>query len=119
MAEALSFARSGDVLVVWRLDRLGRSLKELVGLVDQLSAADVGLESLNERWDTTRASGERVFHLFGAIAQFERRLMVQRTRAGLQATRSRARNGGRPSASPDTLQAIATLAPTDRRLGSW
>lgn len=114
LSEALDFARDGDVLVVWRLDRLGRSLKELVSLVDRLSASGVGFESLNERLDTTSASGELVFHIFGAIAQFERRLMVERTRAGLHAARSRGRTGGRPSASADTIRAIATLALTDR-----
>ncbi|RBH74630.1 recombinase family protein [Xanthomonas oryzae] len=114
LADALDFTRSGDVLVVWRLDRLGRSLKELVSLVDRLSGSGVGFESLNERLDTTSASGELVFHIFGAIAQFERRLMVERTRAGLHAARARGRNGGRPSASADTIRAIKTLALTDR-----
>ncbi|WP_303690995.1 recombinase family protein, partial [Klebsiella pneumoniae] len=89
LADALDFARAGDVLVVWRLDRLGRSLKELVTLVEQLKAAGIGLESLMEKIDTTTASGELIFHVFGAIAQFERRLIVERTKAGLSAARAR------------------------------
>ncbi|CAD1798248.1 recombinase family protein [Xanthomonas arboricola pv. juglandis] len=114
LAEALAFARAGDVLVVWRLDRLGRSLKELVALVDQLGAAGIGLESLTERIDTTTASGELVFHIFGSIAQFERRLIVERTRAGLVAARTRGKRGGRPSLPGEKVAAIQAMAATDR-----
>ncbi len=110
LAEALYIARRGDVLVVWRLDRLGRSLKELVELVDQLNAKGIGLESLTERIDTMTASGELVFHIFGAIAQFERRLMIERTRAGLMAARARGRQGGRPRVSSDVAEMIALLS---------
>lgn len=114
LAEALAFARAGDVLVVWRLDRLGRSLKELVALVDQLGTAGVGLESLTERIDTTTASGELVFHIFGSIAQFERRLIVERTRAGLVAAKARGKRGGRPSLPAEKVAAIQAMAATDR-----
>ena len=82
LAEALAFARPGDVLTVWRLDRLGRSLSELVKTVGELEAAGVGFESLTERIDTSTAAGELVFHVFGSIAQFERRLIIERTHAG-------------------------------------
>jgi DNA invertase Pin-like site-specific DNA recombinase len=117
LAEALAFARPGDVLTVWRLDRLGRSLPELVKVVGELQAAGIGFESLTERIDTSTAAGELVFHVFGSIAQFERRLMIERTQAGLAAARSRGRKGGRPGASAETVNAIAALAKTDRSPG--
>ena len=114
LAEALAFARPGDVLTVWRLDRLGRSLSELVKTVGELEAAGVGFESLTERIDTSTAAGELVFHVFGSIAQFERRLIIERTRAGLAAARVRGRKGGRPGASAETISAIQALAKTER-----
>lgn len=80
--EALAFARAGDVLVVWRLDRLGRSLPELVKIVGELEAAGVGFESVTERIETSSAAGRLVFHVFAALAEFERRLIVERTHAG-------------------------------------
>lgn len=114
LSDALDFARAGDVLVVWRLDRLGRSLKELVTLVEQLKAAGVGLESLMEKIDTTTASGELIFHVFGAIAQFERRLIVERTKAGLSAARARGRAGGRPPVSQETIESLHALVRAGR-----
>lgn len=117
LVEALAFARPGDVLTVWRLDRLGRSLPELVKVVGELQAAGIGFESLTERIDTSTAAGELVFHVFGSIAQFERRLMIERTQAGLAAARSRGRTGGRPGTSPETVNAIQTLAKTERSPG--
>ncbi len=98
LAEALAFARKGDVLVVWRLDRLGRSLPELVKVVGELEAAGVGFESVTERIETSSAAGRLVFHVFAALAEFERRLIVERTHAGLEAARARGRKGGRPAA---------------------
>ena len=117
LAEALAFARPGDVLTVWRLDRLGRSLSELVRVVGELQTACVGFESLTERIDTSTAAGELVFHVFGSIAQFERRLMIERTQAGLAAARARGRKGGRPGASDETINAIQALAKTKRSPG--
>jgi DNA invertase Pin-like site-specific DNA recombinase len=117
LAAALEFARPGDVLAVWRLDRLGRSLGELVAMVGQLEDAGIGFESLTERIDTSTAAGELVFHVFGAIAQFERRLIVERTQAGLVAARARGRTGGRPAVQDSTIAAIRTLAATDRSPG--
>lgn len=114
LAEALAYARRGDVLVVWRLDRLGRSLPELVKLVGELEAAGVGFESLTERIDTSSAAGELVFHIFGSIAQFERRLNIERTRAGLQAARARGRKGGRRPLPAEKVAAIQAMAATDR-----
>jgi DNA invertase Pin-like site-specific DNA recombinase len=114
LLEALRFARAGDVLIVWRLDRLGRSLPELVRIVSELEAAGIGFESLTERIDTSSAAGELIFHIFGSMAQFERRLMIERTRAGLAAARARGRKGGRRGVPPETISAIRALSQTNR-----
>jgi DNA invertase Pin-like site-specific DNA recombinase len=96
LKEALDILRSGDTLVVWRLDRLGRSLKHLIDIVNQLRERDVGFRSLQESIDTTTSGGKLVFHMFGALAEFERDVIRERTQAGLQAARARGRQGGRP-----------------------
>ncbi|CAM4411151.1 MAG: DNA-invertase hin [Legionella sp.] len=93
---ALEFAREGDVFVVWRLDRLSRSLKDLIEMVALLDSKKIGLRSLHESIDTSSSSGKLIFHIFGALAEFERNLIRERTHAGLQAARARGRNGGRP-----------------------
>lgn len=90
--------RAGDTLVVWRLDRLGRSLRDLIGWMAYLDEQKIGLLSLHEAIDTTTPSGKLTFHLFGALAEFERNLIVERTKAGLTAARARGRKGGRPIA---------------------
>ena len=95
LAMALEVARAGDTLVIWRLDRLGRSLKDLIGLAETLDARGVGLKSLHEAIDTTSSGGRLVFHMFGALAEFERNLIRERTNAGLAAARARGRLGGR------------------------
>ena len=87
--------RKGDTLIVWRLDRLGRSLKDLVEIVNGLEEREIGFKSLTESIDTTSAGGRLVFHLFGALAEFERNLISDRTKAGLAAARARGRKGGR------------------------
>ncbi len=87
--------RPGDVLVVWRLDRLGRTLRHLIDLVGELEAAGVGFRSLTEAIDTTTPGGKLIFHIFGALAEFERNLIRERTMAGLEAARARGRKGGR------------------------
>ncbi|CAM3670239.1 recombinase family protein [Legionella longbeachae] len=92
----LQFARSGDVIVVWRLDRLSRSLKDLIEMVALLDSKKIGLRSLHESIDTSSSSGKLIFHIFGALAEFERNLIRERTHAGLQAARARGRKGGRP-----------------------
>ena len=94
--QALNFARSGDALVVWRLDRLSRSLRDLIETVTLLESRGVQLKSLHESIDTASSSGKLIFHLFGALAEFERNLIKERTLAGLQAARARGRKGGRP-----------------------
>ena len=88
--------REGDVLVVWRLDRLGRSLKYLIEVMTQINERGIGFRSLTEQIDTTTSGGKLIFHVFGALAEFERDVIRQRTQAGLAAARARGRQGGRP-----------------------
>jgi DNA invertase Pin-like site-specific DNA recombinase len=99
LEEALQFVREGDTLVVWRLDRLGRSLKHLIEIIHQLQHGNVGFKSITENIDTTTSGGKLIFHVFGALAEFERDLIRERTQAGLQAARARGRVGGRPKTS--------------------
>ncbi|MBF6611888.1 MAG: recombinase family protein [Chloroflexi bacterium] len=96
LSEALEFMREGDTIVVWRLDRLGRSLKHLIETVTALNERRIGFRSLTEQIDTTTSGGKLIFHVFGALAEFERDLIRERTQAGLQAARARGRQGGRP-----------------------
>jgi DNA invertase Pin-like site-specific DNA recombinase len=104
LARVLDHLREGDTLVVWRLDRLGRSLRHLIDTVAMLAARGVGFRSLQENIDTTTPGGRLVFHVFGALAEFERDLIRERTNAGLAAARARGRKGGRPSVmTPDKL----------------
>ena len=98
LSEALGFMRAGDTLVVWRLDRLGRSLRQLIETVTDLEKRGIGFRSLTEAIDTTSPGGKLVFHIFGALAEFERDLIRERTQAGLTAARARGRHGGRPKA---------------------
>lgn len=93
---ALDYMRDGDTLVVWKLDRLARSMKQLIETVEGLEEVGVGFRSLTEAIDTTTAGGKLVFHVFGALAEFERSIIRERTRAGLDAARARGRKGGRP-----------------------
>ena len=94
----MEYARTGDTLAVWRLDRLSRSLKDLIEMVTQLESSGIGLKSLHESIDTSSSTGKLVFHLFGALVEFERNLIRERTRAGLRTARARGRLGGRPKA---------------------
>lgn len=96
LTDAIAYARDGDTLVVWRLDRLGRSLRHLIDTIRGLEERHIGFQSLTERIDTTTPGGKLVFHLFGALAEFERDLIRERTQAGLAAARARGRLGGRP-----------------------
>ena len=96
LAAALDHLRAGDTLVVWRLDRLGRSLSELIDLMTQLNKEGIAFQSLTEQIDTTTSGGKLIFHIFGALAEFERELIRERTQAGLAAARARGRKGGRP-----------------------
>ena len=99
LQDALQYLREGDVLVVWRLDRLGRSLKHLIETITALEGRGIGFKSLSENIDTTTSGGKLVFHVFGALTEFERDLIRERTKAGLAAARARGRQGGRPKAS--------------------
>jgi DNA invertase Pin-like site-specific DNA recombinase len=98
LTEALSHLRTGDTLVVWRLDRLGRSLRHLIDTITSLQERGIGFKSLTENIDTTTSGGKLVFHIFGALAEFEREIIRERTRAGLTSARSRGKVGGRPKA---------------------
>lgn len=103
----LEFLKSGDTLVVWKLDRLGRSLAHLISIITSLKEKNIAFVSLTEGMDTTTASGELFFHIFGALAQFERSLIQQRVKAGLESAKLRGKSGGRPKAIDDEkLKAI-------------
>jgi DNA invertase Pin-like site-specific DNA recombinase len=104
--------RTGDVLVIWKLDRLGRSLKHLVELINTLRERGVGLQSLNDPIDTTTPQGRLSFNLFASLAEFERELIRERTQAGLSAARARGRNGGRPKGLSAQAEATACAAET-------
>lgn len=107
LVKALAFVQPGDVLVVWKLDRLGRSLSHLLSIVNALKQKQVAFRSLTEGMDTTTASGELLFHVFGALAQHERALTRERVVAGLAAARRRGRIGGRPTViSGEKLAAV-------------
>ena len=108
LERALSQTREGDVLVVWRLDRFGRSLKDLVARIEELAERGVGFMSLQESIDTTSAGGRLVFHVFGALAEFERELIRERTLAGLASARARGRKGGRPPAMDERKVKLAS-----------
>lgn len=105
LAAALAYVREGDTLAVWRLDRLGRSLPHLIETVGELEGRGVGFRSLTEAIDTTTSGGRLIFHVFGALGQFERDLIRERTKAGLTAAAARGRKGGRkPVVTADKLQ---------------
>jgi DNA invertase Pin-like site-specific DNA recombinase len=110
LQKALTFLREGDTLVVWRLDRLGRSLKDLVQKVEDLQKRGIGFRSLQESIDTTSSVGKFQFHVFSALAEFERDLIRDRTMAGLRAARERGRRGGRRrSLTPEQISMAARL----------
>jgi DNA invertase Pin-like site-specific DNA recombinase len=112
--EALEYVREGDTLVVWRLDRLGRSLKHLIETISQLDNRKIGFKSLTENIDTTTSGGKLIFHIFGALAEFERNLIRERTNAGLQAARARGRKGGRPKSLTGKKTAMAQALYNDK-----
>lgn len=112
---ALDWMREGDVLVVWKLDRLGRSLVHLVDTVEDLSLRGIEFVSLTEKLDTTSAGGQFILHVFAAQAQFARALTIERTRAGLAAARARGRVGGRPPAlSPAQVEEVRLMVGSGR-----
>jgi DNA invertase Pin-like site-specific DNA recombinase len=110
LAEALSYVRAGDTLVVWKLDRLGRSLKDLITRITELETRKIGFKSLTEQIDTTTSGGKLIFHIFGALAEFERDIIKERTNAGLEAARARGKLGGRPKAlTPEKIKLARKL----------
>ena len=113
LAQAMKALRAGDTLVVWRLDRLGRSLPDLIATVNELASRGIAFESVTEAIDTTTASGKLVFNIFASLADFERHLIGERTRAGLAAGRARGRMGGRPPALTSRQLREARLLLTD------
>jgi DNA invertase Pin-like site-specific DNA recombinase len=112
---ALNYVRKGDTLVVWRLDRLGRSLPHLIATITDLEERGIGFKSLTENIDTTTSGGKLIFHIFGALAEFERNLIRERTQAGLTAARARGRIGGRPKALTPQQRRIAQALYDDPR----
>lgn len=112
--EALTYVREEDTLVVWRLDRLGRSLKHLIETITKLNNRKIGFKSIQENIDTTTSGGKLIFHIFGALAEFERDIIRERTQAGLQAARARGRLGGRPKALNEKKASIAQALYKDK-----
>jgi DNA invertase Pin-like site-specific DNA recombinase len=111
---AMDYCREGDEFVVWKLDRFGRSLQELIGLVGVLKERDIEFVSLRESLDTTTPGGKLVFHVFGAVAEFERDLILERTMAGLEAARARGKKGGRKPVMDRKKIALASKLMRDR-----
>lgn len=118
LLEAMSHLRAGDTLVVWRLDRLGRTLNHLIATITKLNEQGIGFKSLQENMDTTTPGGKLIFHIFGALAEFEREVIRERTNAGLQAARARGRLGGRPTLQTRDPKkvALARKLYTDRNM---
>jgi len=107
LSAALQACRPGDILVVWKLDRLGRSLPDLVQTIGKLAERGIGFQSLQEQIDTTTVGGKLIFHIFASLAEFERDLIRERTKAGLAAARARGRLGGRPKGVDQKKQKAA------------
>jgi DNA invertase Pin-like site-specific DNA recombinase len=114
LQKTLTYLRKGDTLVVWKLDRLGRSLRHLIEVINDLNDRGVFFKSIQESIDTTSSGGKLIFHVFGALAEFERDIISERTIAGLEAARARGRNGGRPSAMNDKKIKMAKALLADK-----
>ena len=111
--------RKGDIVIIWKLDRLGRSLRDLVNLVTEIQDKGAGLKSLNDSIDTTTPQGKLTFHLFAALAEFERDIISERTKAGLESARARGRKGGRPKGLSEQAKNKAIIAETLYREGDF
>lgn len=108
--EAISYMREGDALVVWKLDRLGRTLKGLIQFITRLHERGINFISLQENIDTTTSTGKLIFHIFGALSEFERDIIIERTKAGLNAARARGRVGGRKKKlTPEKVRQVQQL----------
>lgn len=112
LQKLLEQLRAGDVVIIWKLDRLGRSLRDLVDLVQQIQEKGAGLKSLHDHIDTTTPQGKLTFHLFAALAEFERDIISERTKAGLASARARGRKGGRPKGLSRKAKDKAMIAAT-------
>lgn len=115
LEEAIKYCRRGDILMVWKLDRMGRSMSHLIKTVKELEKLGVGFNSLTEKIDTTTPGGRLIFHLFSALAEFERDLIRERVQSGLRSARARGRKGGRPPISEET-KAMARALMADKNL---
>lgn len=110
LKSALEYARAGDTIVVWKLDRLARSLKQLIETVEDLEKRGIGFKSITESIDTSTSGGKLIFHIFASLAEFERNIIRERTKAGLESARARGRTGGRPSKlSEEDIEVAKTL----------
>jgi len=116
LSEALETLKRTDTLVVWKMDRLGRSIKHLIELVNQLSESSIGFKSLQENIDTTSSGGKLIFHIFASLAEFEKDLIKERTQAGLKAARARGRLGGRPKKLDEQKVALAVAMIKDTEI---
>lgn len=114
LAEVLKYIRKGDTLVVWRLDRLGRSLRHLIDTINQINDQGSYFRSIQESIDTSTSGGKLIFHIFGALAEFERDIIRDRTNAGLEAARKRGRFGGRPKKMDKKKIALAKTLMADK-----
>jgi len=114
LTEVLKYIRNGDTLVVWRLDRLGRSLRHLIDTINQINGQGSYFRSLQENIDTSTSGGKLIFHIFGALAEFERDIIRDRTKAGLEAARKRGKFGGRPKKMGDKKIALAKTLIADK-----
>ena len=114
LEKAVAYLREGDTLVVWRLDRLGRTLKHLIETIADFNKRHIGFKSITENIDTTTSGGKLIFHIFGALAEFERDIIRERTKAGLLAARARGRKGGQPKALTPKQAAIAQALYDDK-----
>jgi DNA invertase Pin-like site-specific DNA recombinase len=115
LTKVLEISRAGDTLVIWRLDRLGRSLKDLIQIAETLKARSIGLKSLEEGIDTTTSTGQLMFHLFGALSEFEKNLINERSKAGLNAARARGKLGGRPKSLDHNQRQLVVKLYNDRQ----
>jgi len=108
--EAIKYCRKDDTLVVWKLDRMGRSISHLIDVINSLNGKNIGFVSLQESIDTTTATGKLIFHIFAALAQFERELIKERVQAGLKAARARGKKGGRKPINNEKIELIKSLS---------
>ena len=115
LSKVLELSRAGDILVIWRLDRLGRSLKDSIQISETLKSRSIGLKSLKEGIDTSTSTGQLMFNLMSVLAEFERNLILERSKAGLNAARARGKIGGRPKALDQNQQQLVVKLYNDRQ----